>query len=82
MPEDLFKIRIEIELKMQAFPPLSTLFNETKNTQKKIDFIFIFSFLTSAAFFFNASHLNLDNCLSTDTCEHKCAYQSQCYLQF
>lgn len=49
------KLEIEIELKVQAFLPLSILFNETKNTQKKIDFIFIFSFLRSAAFFFNAS---------------------------
>lgn len=45
-----------MELKLQAFPHLNTLFNETKNVQKKIDFIFIFSFLRNAAFFFNASH--------------------------
>lgn len=51
MPEDFFKIRIEMELKVQAFPPLSTLFNETKNIQKKIDFIFIFSLLRNVAFF-------------------------------
>lgn len=56
MSEDFFKIRIEMELKVQAFLLLSTLFNETKNIQKKIDFIFIFSFLRNAAFFFNASH--------------------------
>lgn len=55
MPEDFFKIRIEMELKVQAFPPLSTLFNATKNIQKKIDFIFVFSLLRNAAFF-NASH--------------------------
>lgn len=51
MPEDFFKIRIEMELKVQAFPPLSTLFNATKNIQKKIDFIFVFSLLRNAAFF-------------------------------
>lgn len=55
MPDYFFKIRIEMELKVQAFPPLSTLFNETRMF-KKIDFIFIFSSLRNAAFFFNVSH--------------------------
>lgn len=36
MPGDFFKIRIEMELKLQVFPHLSTLFNETKNAQKKL----------------------------------------------